>query len=187
MKRMAFLAAVLVTMGGFGFQAQAGDMVDKLVLYVPNRIVSLFDIFSVDLGYGAAAKVDVQATKALDFAAGTGATSKAVKGYNRQYGFDLEKGYKLAFGPLTAEESEVSDSVNNVQEYWYHAKGLPDYTDRLYDIENGARDYWAIGGGAAFLVEANVAIHPVDIANFVTGFFFYNIKDNEYTLDNTKF
>ncbi len=187
MKKMAVLAAFLVTMGGIGFQAQAGDIVDKLVLYVPNRIVSLFDIFSVDLGYGPSVKVDAQATKAFDFAGGVGATSKMVKGYNRQYGFDLEKGYKLAFGPMTAEETEVSDSVNNVQEFWYHSKGLPDCTDKNFDIEKGARDYWAIGGGAALFVEANVAIHPIDIANFVTGFFLYNVKDNEYTLDNTSF
>ena len=187
MKRIAVLAAFLVTMGGIGFQAQAGDIVDKLVLYVPNRIVSFFDMFSVDLGYGPSIKIDAQATKAFDFAAGTGSTSKAIKGYNRQYGFGLEKGYKLAFGPIAAEETEVSDAVNNVQEYWYHGKGFPDYTDKNFDIDNGARDYWAIGGGAALLIEANVAIHPIDIANFVTGFFLYNIKDNEYTLDNTSF
>jgi len=188
MKRLAVLSAILVTMGSIGFQAQAGGSYsDKLILYVPNRIVSLFDIFSLDLGYGPSLKADLQATKAMDFGAGVGSTAKIVKGYNRQYGFDLEKGYKLAFGPMTSEDVEVTNSINNVQEYWYTAKGLPDYTDRIYDIEDGARDYWAVGGGAACLVEVNAYLHPIDIANFVTGFFLYNIKDNEYTLDNTRY
>lgn len=187
MKRLAVLSAFLVTIGGIGFQAQAGDIVDKLVLYVPNRIVSFFDIFSADVGYGPSIKADVAVTKAFDFGAGTGATSKAIKGYNRQYGFALENGYKLSFGPITAEETEVSHSTNNVQDYWVHSKGLPDYTEKVYDIEKGARDYWAVSVGAALFVEADFAIHPIDIANFVTGFFLYDIKDNEYDLDNTKF
>jgi hypothetical protein len=195
MKRLMILPALLMMAFAMSFQVQAEDepqksspgFTDKLVLYVPNRIVSFFDIFSLDLGYGPAAKVDAQVTKAFDFAAGTGATSMAVKGYNRQYGFCLEKGYKLAFGPLTAEKLEVSDSVNNVQEFWYQAKGLPDYRDRLFNIETGARDYWALGFEGALFLDVAFYVHPVDVANFVTGFFFYTIKDNEYTLDNTSY
>ena len=183
MKRMAILSAIFVAVVGMGFQASAGDFAEKAALYVPNRIVTFFDIFSFDLGWGPSIKADVQATKACDFAAGIGSTAKVIKGVNRQYGFGLEKGYKLAFGTFYKEDAAVSDSIGSVQEYWYQANdnGAPNYKEKIYDIETGARDYWAVGVGAACFVEVDFAINPIDLANFVTGFFFYDLKDNQYT------
>ncbi len=186
MKKFAMLSAIVVAMG-FGIQSQAFDIVDKLVLYIPNRLVEASDLFSLDLGFGPAIKADVSATKAFDFGAGVGPTSKMVKGYNRQYGFTLEKGYSLGFTCLTNQEIERSHSNNNVQNFSIDAAGLPDCTEKVYDIKKGAIDYWAVGGEVALGVDAGLYIHPVNIADFITGFFLYDLKDNDLTLDNTKY
>jgi len=186
MKKLAALTAIAVAMG-FGIQAQAFDLVDKVVLYIPNRIVEATDLFSLELGFGPAIKADVSATKAFDFGAGVGPTAKVVKGYNRQYGFSLDKGYSLGFTCITAQDIDRSEGTNNVQNFSNDSTGLPDCTDRLYDIYNGPIDYWSVGGEVACGVDAGAYIHPVNIADFVTGIFLYDLKGNDFTLDNTRY
>lgn len=193
MKKLAVLSALIIGMlAGVGVQAQTDtskdtDIAGALLMYIPNRIVDMVDMFSLDLGFGPSAKADMRVTRAFSFGAGTGATAMALKGYNRQYGCSLDDGYDMSFAWIANENSERSHSLNNVQEYWYHSSGMPKPSERIYNWQKGARDYWAIEAGGALFVQVDFAIHPVDIADFITGFFFYDLKGDDYTLDDTSF
>lgn len=182
MKKILMLAVIVSTLS-FATETQA-SILDKIVLYIPNRLVDVMDIFTLNLGLGAKAKAEVYATHAFGFGAGIGASAKVIKDYNRQYGGCLENGWNTQFMAVAAEDSERTICSRGVQKYIYFFTGVPSYEENIYNFYTGARDYWELKLGLAALVEADVSLHPVELADLVTGFFFYDLKGDDYTVDD---
>lgn len=180
MKRF-LVALFLLTMLAAG--ANAG-VKDKLLLYLPNRIIDLTDIFSLSLGVGPCAKVELRATRACGFGGGIGATANVYKEYNRQYGYGLDNGWAWNFTCVGAENYERTHTNRWVQEYWQEYTGFASPENNIYNFYEGARDYWELGGDFGLGVVAHVAIHPVEIFDFVAGIFFIDIKGDDITSDD---
>lgn len=178
-KLLASLALMAVTCAG----VQAG-VKDKLLLYIPNRIIDAADIFSLSLGFGPAAKLELRGTRAFAGGGGIGPVAAAIKDYNRQYGGGLENGWDWAFTCVGAEDMERTHTNRWVQEYWHTYSGMPSPSDNIYNFHEGARDYWEFGGEAALLIYGRVAIHPVEVADFITGFVFIDLKDDDLTSES---
>ena len=72
-----FLSAVTLGVAltcGCGSQAyEISNTVDKLVMYVPNRVLDVLDIFSLSVGAGPVAKAELRATRLATAGAGIGA------------------------------------------------------------------------------------------------------------------
>ena len=185
MKRVLLGAALALVMTA-GFESKAAGIADKLLLYVPYRIVDTVDIVSISLGMGPTAKLEGRATRAFDLGAGVGPTIKVIKGYNRQYGLAKENGWNTAFTCISAEDYTRTGNIGYAQEFIYQETGMPLPSEKIYNVDKGARDYYGIGASAALLIAADVEVHPVDIADLVTGFFFYDLKGDDFTLEDAK-
>ncbi len=173
MVALLFIASIAVNAG----------VKDKVLLYLPNRILDATDIFSLGLGIGPAAKLELRATRACDFGGGVGAAAYAVKDYNRQYGGCLQNGYDWSFTCL-GDENEQRTGSRWVKSDWYQYTGIPSYKAQEYDRFEGSRDYWEIGGeGGAGLI-GRAAIHPINIADFITGWFFIDLAGNDITSED---
>ena len=182
MKKIVCLIAVgMMFVGSASVKAGAGD---TLLLYVPNRLVDFADMFSLTLGFGPAIGVEGHCTRYLALGGEVGATAQMVKGYNRQYGFCRSNGWDASFLMIGAESREVDEPVGSVKKYFYMTTGVPSMDKVPYDFHNGAKDFWSIGGKLAAMVELNLEIHPVEIADFVLGLFFIDIKDDDFTPDD---
>ena len=157
---------------------------EKIAFYIPNRILDAFDFVSVNLGIGPAAEARLMFTRYCDIGAGYSAgTAKAFKDYNRQYGGGIEEGWYWSLICAGEEEYRMVDSTPMVDKYVERFAGVPNPLTRTYNPINGPRDFWAIGGSLGFLLDGNLYIHPVELADFVLGFFFIDIKDDDLTLD----
>ncbi len=180
MKKFIALVAVVFAMTA-GTVAQA-QVLDKIVLYFPNRIVDAMDMFSISLGFGPTARGEVWCTRPFAYGAGTGVLVKAAKAYNRQYGCGFESGWETNFMAVTAEGKELTNCVGSLKEYNNYYSGPPRTDQRIYNFYNGERDYWSIGmtGGLA-IAEVNGEFHPVEIFDFFAGFLFFDIKGDDYT------
>jgi hypothetical protein len=183
MKKMLLMAASVVIMT-VGFGAKAEGVVDKVCLYIPNRIIDAFDTFSCNIGFGPVARAELRGTRAVQGGAGVGASAKVIKDYNRQYGACLQNGWDWSFICVAAEDIERKPTTRWVKEYWEHAVGFPDPSSRIYNFHTGARDYWELGASLALFVEADIALHPVDLADFVTGFLFIDLKGDDLTFED---
>ncbi|MCP3965494.1 MAG: hypothetical protein GY750_12425 [Lentisphaerae bacterium] len=183
MKKIAFLfvCAMMLTTG---FSAKADGVVDKIFLYIPNRIIDAFDMFTLNVGVGPVARLEFKATHACQFGAGIGATAKLIKDYNRQYGAGLQNGWNMAFLCMGAEDTERTNTTRLVKEYWEHYDGFCSPEQRIYDIYEGARDYWEVGGAVGLGLEVEFYLHPIDIADFVTGIFFIDLKGDDLTFES---
>ena len=154
----------------------------KLICYVPNLIMDSLDIWSLQLKFGPTIGAGFRITRAFGLGAEAGMTIGAFKDVNRQYGFAFEKGYQAQLPFVSAEAVSVVNPIGSVQQYWQHGSNFPLCTNEIYNIYSGARDYWAIEAYASALVGARVAIHPIDIADFITGIFFFDLKNDDIRL-----
>ena len=170
----------------FTADAQA-QWVDKVTLYVPNRILDLLDVFSLEIAGGPTLRAELRATHAVQVGAGFGYTARLVKETSRQYGYAMQNGYGTFLPGLVSEDVERRPTSSLVQEYWVSIDGFPSVEEPVYEFRKGARDYWEIGGALGLgIIEAKVAIHPVDILDAVLGFFFIDIKGDDLTFENFK-
>ena len=179
MKKIIFTCICVMMMGAFN--AKADGVIDKIALYFPNRILDALDVFTVSVGVGPAVQAELHATRGFAFGAGAGAEVMAVKGCNRQYGVCREAGYEVSFAMFNRINLERDGQSRLVVPFVIDEDGFPLPNQRLYEPYNGARDYWAIGGSLSLGLTTSVAIHPIEIADFVTGIFFIDLKDDDLT------
>lgn len=181
---VTLLLFTVLFFSGMNVQAQWAD---KLALYLPNRVLDILDVFTLNIGVGPTAKAELRATHALQAGAGVGYTAKAMKDTNRQYGVAMQNGWGTYLGSWSAEDIERRPASVFVREFWENKEGVPSPKDPIYENRKGARDYWELGGTLGVgVIEADVSLHPVDIADAVLGFFFIDIKGDDLTFENFK-
>jgi hypothetical protein len=165
-------------------KVSATDFDEQLLLYLPNRFVDLADIFSLNLGFGPKVQASGRLTRFIGAGGGIGSSVNLVKDYNRQYGCNMEEGWSGGLLWLASEESEIYRSTRGVQKYIYQFNGIPSYKENIYNWHTGARDYWEIGGEVGLLFQGRFALHPVDLADFITGIFFIDLKGDDLTMES---
>ncbi len=154
----------------------------KLLMYIPNRLVDLFDIFSLELKGGAAVGAGFRITRAFGLVGEVGATGDLIKGYNRQYGCALTQGYDAQFLIPMAENMDRSLAYGYINKFWQYGTNFPLPSDAIYAPGTGARDYWAIEAGATCFVGAKVAVHPLGIVDFLAGLILLDPSGDDYVL-----
>ena len=175
--------------------AQAFDYKDVL-LWLPNRIMDFTDIFSVGIGFGGF-KAGARVTRAIDFNAGDGFYYVLRKDYNRWIAASLEQGHSLSFIYFGTEDYRVDDSAGfklwafpienkevlyKAQHINYQYNWWENPVEGYYDMRNGTRDWFEIAAEIGLGPYVRVAIHPVEIADFLLGIFFIDIKKDDVSL-----
>ncbi|MDD5697177.1 MAG: hypothetical protein PHH77_01050 [Victivallaceae bacterium] len=181
MKKFTFICICAMILGTAGFRVEADDVWSKIALYIPNRFMDALDIVTVSVGVGPVIRAEVHATRALAFGVGAGAEVMAVKGCNRQYGVCREAGYDLSFAMFNKVCLTRDGESRLVEPFVIDEDGFPLPGERLYEFYHGARDYWELGGSLALGIAGTLAIHPIEIADFITGIFFIDLKDDDIT------
>ncbi len=183
----AIVAALFVLTSGISTHA-ADSVYEGIVLYIPHRIVDMMDIFSLTLGFGPTARLKLFATRDFSFGAGTSVEAKLIKQINRQYGVGLESGWETSFMMMSAEHKQLEHAGGSVKDFYYYSTGTPSPSENIYKFYDGARDFWSLGAEAGVgLVELTGELHPVEIADFITGWVFIDLKDDDFGVEDISF
>ena len=183
MKRLFLLVALALSFSCA--PVRGNDIVEKIALYIPNRLIDALDMFSFSLGVGPVLEARLMGTRFVDVGAGASLyCCKIYKNYNRQYGFGIEEGWYWSFIFMGEESFSMLNSTGLVAKYVEDRAGVPDPTTRTYDFFDGPRDYWAIGGALGGLVDGDVYIHPMEWIDFALGFFLIDIKNDDLVFDD---
>ena len=194
-KIAVFVCAIAFSFLSTGYAGESGSKYelnwwqDKLIMYVPNRVMDVLDIFSLSVGAGPVVGIDARVTRAITAGAGVGAVAKLEKGYNRQYGAVVEDGYNIDFLFLSAEKKETVNATRFIKRIDVDRICAVWPNDEVYDFYEGARDYWSVGVSLAAIVDIDFDIHPVEILDMLTGFFFIDLKGDDlevYDVANTR-
>lgn len=167
-----------------GGAAKADDNVilEKIALYIPNRIIDLFDCFSINLGVGPVLlRAELMATRACAVGGGYGTSYRLYKDYNRQYGVGIQSGWYYSLIFLGEEDMRRDRVAGSVRSYWETYAGVPEPFQRIYNPVDGQRDYWQFGGALGALIEAEVYLHPIEGFDFLCGIFFIDFKQDDLT------
>jgi hypothetical protein len=125
-------------------------------------------------------------TRPIAFGGGVGATARVIKQINRQYGTALDSGWNAHFMVISAESYEIEECSRGVKKYYYYSTGVPLCSEKVYDIYTGERDYYSIGVDAAAMGAISFELHPIEMADFVTGLFFIDLKGDDIKGDDLR-
>lgn len=176
---MAFAA---VMFSGVGVQAQ---WLEKVALYIPNRVLDVLDVFTLNLGVGPTIRGELRATHAVQFGGGFGYTAKVIKDVNRQYGAALQEGWSWYFPGVGSENIERRDQTRWIKNFYRETYGFANVADDYYNYHDGARDYWEFGGTLGlFLIEVDLSVHPIECVDAVLGLILIDIKGDDLTFES---
>ena len=150
-----------------------------VLMYVPNRIIDLTDIVTMELGFGPEASCNLTATKYCQFGAAYGDRYFLEKGYNRQYGGGYYSGYNASLVHWNNERAFNDYTFGTVKPYVILRNDSDVQSPDKKPYSDGIRDFWKIGFHAGWIVNIGAGIHPLAIANFFTGFLFIRLTDTE--------
>jgi hypothetical protein len=151
------------------------------LLYIPNRLVDATDIFTIDLSLGGGFFAEMQATRYCQFGGSYGESWFLSKGYARQYGVGHKNTTKrLGFLCMEEEVTYVDETTGTVKEYVIDFPQLAIADRDLDAFKDNDVDFWKIGGRLGLIVGAGVGIHPIEIADFLTGFFWLDIMEDDF-------
>ncbi len=150
----------------------------SILLYIPNRILDFIDLITVEAGLCLGIGAKAQATDAfsLGLQGSAGEAMFGLVGRNLSVRATQEEFFHLL--PVgSAYLSEARAYTAGTYGMISSQGGLKLPTDHIYQR---ARDYWAIGAQAeALSVAANVKFHPIEVFDFIAGFFFFDpLKDD---------
>ena len=155
------------------------SILHKILMYIPNRFVDLSDIITMELGFGPEVSCELTLTKYCQFGVRYGDRYFIEKGYNRQYGGGYYSGYNASFVCLNDEMGYTDYTFGTVKPYFLLRSESDIPSLRAKPYSNGLRDFWKIGLHVGWMVDLGIAIHPVAIANFFTGFVFVRLTDTK--------
>ena len=179
MKKITIIAVCLFSMF-FAPALKADSIGEKLLMYIPNRICDLLDIFSVSVGVGPTIRAELMATELIKVGGGVDFGSlRAYKDWNRQYGFGTQKGWYWSLICAGEENSKRWNTCLLAEDYHELRAGVPTPEMPVYDYYLGQRDFWKIGGALGFLVEAEVYINPIEWVDLATGFVRIDLRQDD--------
>ncbi len=137
--------------------------------YLPNRLLDLADVCTLEVGFGAASDLGVQLTGWSNFGWETGSWYLAGSSYPRRWMAGTWEGSDYALGCWAARDWRYSDAREPWRSYDWVTDGLA--LVRRSDLAYKRRflDPWAVGMHAGLLVHARLMVHPLAFWDFLLG------------------
>lgn len=165
-------------------QAQDTKNIGHIILfYIPNRLLDLTDIMSFEAAAGDGALFEFTVTKWCQLAGQFGKMRFVEKGFNRQNGGGINEGNLSSFFCIEDGNRKIFNTWGSVKPYKIVNKendegiSIPIPSESPYS--NGLEDFWRFGVHVGWFGGFGVDVHPIAIANFVTGFFFIRLTDTK--------
>ncbi|MDD5599569.1 MAG: hypothetical protein PHV82_16600 [Victivallaceae bacterium] len=151
-----------------------------LLLYIPNRVVDATDIITMDFSMGGAFAAEVQATRYFQLGGSYGETYFLAKDYARQYGTGHKATKRFGFFFMEKDVTFVDATSGTVNEY---VIDFPQFSTADYHLDafrDNDVDFWKIGCRVGWFLGIGVGIHPVEIADFITGIFWLDFLGDDF-------
>lgn len=150
-----------------------------ILLYIPNRLLDLSNVISLSLGAGPEASLDVAVTQYAQLGGAFGTSYTLQNGFHRQYGVAMIESQRFGAGCWNYDETYVRSVWGPINEYWVNNQEFS-LVNRHRDVyRDKDLDFWAISVKAGWLVNAGVAIHPLELGDFFCGLLFIDLDNDD--------
>lgn len=149
-------------------------------LYLPNRFFDVTDTFTLELGVGHEIAIQPRVTNYCKLIGFTGERYFIGKGFNRQIGGGHAEGWELDIVCSTASYRYVDKTFGTFDEFVYDGTSMhiPQTSNNIYKNKN--EDFWGVGAFVSCLFSANAQVHPVEIADAITGLFLIDLTNDDF-------
>ena len=151
-----------------------------LLLYIPNRLVDATDMFTLELSIGGGFAAEMQATRYFQLGGSYGESWFVAKDYARQYGCAHKNTNHYGFLFMEKDVTFVDEISGTMREY---VIDFPQFSVSDYHLDafkDDDVDFWKIGGRIGWIIGGGFGIHPVEIADFITGFFWLDLMNDDF-------
>ena len=151
-----------------------------LLLYIPNRVIDATDIITLDFSVGGDFALEMQATRYFQIGGSYGESYFMAKGYSRQFGFGRKITNHFGFGFMEKDVTFVDESTGTIKEY---VIDFPKFLTADYDLDayrDKDVDFWKIGGRFGWVIGIGFGIHPLEIADFITGIGWIDMSNDDF-------
>lgn len=151
-----------------------------LLLYIPNRLVDATDIITVDMSLGGAFSAQMQATRYFQLGGSYGESYFVAKSYARRFGTGHKDTKHFGFFFMEKDITFVDETSGSIKEY---VIDFPQFLTADYHLDafrDKDVDFWEIGGRIGWFVGVGLGIHPIEIADFITGIFWLDISNDDF-------
>jgi hypothetical protein len=151
-----------------------------LLFYIPNRLVDATDIITLEASIGGGFSAEMQATRYFQLGGSYGESYFLSKAYARQYGGGHRDINRFGFFFMEKDITFVNETFGSANEY---VIDFPQFSTANYHLDafkDDDVDFWKVGGRLGWIVGLGVGIHPIEIADFVTGFFWIDLMNDDY-------
>lgn len=173
---------------GIGFSKRSPEdsgFFERLAWYIPDRILDLLDIFSLNIMIGPQIGVSAWTTRASQTTLYAGRTVSFGWSQKRNLGISEESSaeYTIAgFGGAAIHGRRIGTGRRAYAGTWngffIHMPNNPLYVNY--------RDYWSLGAKAGVaLAGAEVEFHYAEFADFIAGFFFVDFMGDDFATTNS--
>lgn len=140
----------------------------RALLYLPDRLLDLADVVSIDLHLGFGLYANAHATRALQAAGGARGVTGIGWHERRSLGVREQNDAGLVLGAFGAETTSGTLSGTSGSFAW--AETVAGLQRPAHSVYQEVRDYWAIGAAVTLLVfGADLDLHPLQMADFAAG------------------
>ena len=151
-----------------------------ILLYVPNRIVDLTDIFTFDFSVGDFFEWQMQATRYAQFGGATGESFFITKAFHRQYGTGYKDTERFGFAFWEKEVTVVDDTTGSVKEYIINFPNFLVANRRLDAFYYDDVDFWKVGISMGWFIGFGFGIDFVEFGDFFTGIVLVDISKDDF-------
>jgi hypothetical protein len=151
-----------------------------LLLYIPNRIVDATDIITFNMNVGDGFWAEMQMTR---FAQMGGSYSEGyfmTKAYSRQFGFGHKDTKRFGLVYLENDVTLVNETSGSVNEYMIFFPHFAVADHNLAPFQDEDVDFWKAGGNIGWFIGVGFGIHPIEIADFITGIIGLDISEDDF-------
>lgn len=148
---------------------------NKILWYLPNRLVDLLDCFTLEAGVGEGG-LNLQLTRYATFGANIGYSGMIGWSFNRQIGVYTQRIWNADFLHINGSDISRKSVLGNYRTVFRVHNGPADIE---YLIGEQAFDPYAIGVRAGCYFNFQFQFHPVELADFAAGLLFIDFKKDD--------
>ncbi len=156
--------------GERSFWSQLGR---DILLYIPNRIIDITDLFSIRADAGAPIALKVKVTDMFQLGGTSSSTYFIEKGYNRQCGAGYMDGSTFGLICFDYLDTTISEGTGTVENFTLSKEfGMVDPSLSAY--KDNYTDFYEIGVDVDFVLGLGIKIHLRELPDMLAGIFFFD-------------
>ena len=151
-----------------------------LLFYIPNRLVDATDIITLDMSIGGDFAMEFQVTRYFQIGGSYGENYFMAKAYSRQFGCGHKNVNHFGFGFMEKNVTFVDETTGSMKEY---VIDFPEFLTADYHLDafrDKDVDFWSVGGRVGWVLGIGFGIHPLEIADFITGICWFDLSDDDF-------